>query len=353
MRVAAAVVVVVAALAGCGGPGGSRHVATLPAGSVSLPRLPAQGLVVPIRDGVALVGLDGRVAARLRRFTLDEGSGTKHDDVMHGLDWAGQLEQPRLVSGRDRYYRLDASRHALIPVPGPRVPIVAGTELVAHSGREADGEIFFRGLSVVRGRRTLVRRDVAATVVAGRFVQSRGRLIDARTGASWALPPRCIGAGARGDVAYAFCATGPPARMHGGADPYPNMWLERVTRRGRATRVAQFSRDGPFPRVTAALSPNGRFVSDQGEQTCGGGFLFVGPTDGSREARLVSDGASTSRPPYSSFVGWSADGRVVARMEWGDDCEHTSKEGVYLVDPRTLKRTYVTRNGWVMWNAFP
>jgi hypothetical protein len=274
---------------------------------------------------------------------------------MHGLDWAGQLEQPRLVTAGDRYYRIDAARHALIPVPGPRVPIVAGADLVAHSHTDAEGENVFEGLSVVvRGSRALVRRDLNATVVAGLFVQSRGRLLDLRTGASWRLPPRCTGAGRHGGVAFAFCATGPPDRYGRGlVDPYPHMWLERVTHRGRAVKVRQFSRFGPFPRVTASLSPNGRFVADQGEPTCGGGFLFVGPTDGSRADGLVSGDEWRRRSPFSTFVGWSADRRVVVHMQWGPDCERPLREGVYLVDPRTLKRTYVARDAWAMWNAFP
>jgi hypothetical protein len=182
---------------------------------------------------------------------------------MHDLDWAGQLDQPRLVAPDDRYYRLDASWHALIPVSQPRVPLPGGAELVGGADPKE-----FRGLSVVRGGHVLVRRDFSLTVVAGMFVQSRGRLLDLRTGASWLLPPRCVGTGARGATAYLFCATGPPVRYCCGIDPYPNMWLERLTHGRRATKVAQFSRDGPFPRVTGVLSPNGRFVADQGEETC-------------------------------------------------------------------------------------
>ena len=354
MRLAAAALLLVAVLAGCGGAGGSRDARTLPPGSVSLPGLPAQGLVVPRGHGVVLVGLDGRFVARLPRFASYPSGDTTHDEVMHDLDWAGQLEQPRLVTAGDRYYRLDASRHALIPVPGPRVPLAGGADLVGHGHVEADGSIVFRGLSVVRGGHVLVRRDVNATVVAGMFVQSRGRLLDLRTGTSWALPPRCIGAGVRGDAAYAFCATGPPYRYgRGGVDPYPHTWLERVTDLHGAAKVAEFQRAGPFARITAALSPNGRFVAEQGEPACGGGFLFVGPTDGSLNARLVSGDEWTSRSPFSTFIGWSADGRVVAHIQWGENCEQPSKEGVYLVDPRTLKRTLVTRDAGWMWNAFP
>jgi hypothetical protein len=348
MRIAVAVVVCMV-LAGCSGSGGGRHHAgALPPGSVSRPGLPKQGLVVPRGGGVLLLRLDGRVVARLPRFRIGPGDDTKRDALMHDLDWAGQLEQPRLVTTDDRYYRLDASRHALIPVSQPRVPLPGGAELVGGGDPNE-----FRGLSVVRGGHVLVRRDVGLTVVAGRFVQSRGRLLDLRTAASWRLPPRCIGTGARGETAYLFCATGPPVRFCCGIDPYPNMWLERLTHGHVATKVAEFSRDGPFPRVTGTLSPNGRFVADQGEEICAGGYLYVGPTDGSRPARLVSGDQEARNRPYSTFLGWSADGRVVAQITWARDCEHTLREGVFLVDPRTLKRTYVTRFAWVMWNAFP
>ena len=348
MRLAAIALVFVACLALCGGAGGSRRDRTLPPGSVSLARLPAQGLVVPARRGVVLVGLDGRLVARLPRFEPYPRTNTMHDEVMHGLDWAGRLEQPRLVTSGDRYYRIDASRHALIPVPQPRVPLPGGAELVAH------GSAVFRGLSVDRNGHVLVRRDLNATVVAGTLVQSRGRLVDLRTRASWRLPPRCIGAGAHGRVAYAFCATGPadPGAQYPGY-LYPHTWLERITHHHAAVKIAEFSRDGPFPRITAALSPDGRFVAEQGEETCGGGFMYVGSTDGSLRGRPASGDTKTASRPFSTFLGWAADGRIVAHIQWGDDCERPTKEGVYLIDPRTLKRMYLVRDAWDMWNAFP
>jgi hypothetical protein len=227
------------------------------------------------------------------------------------------------------------------------VPRPGGAELVGGGDPNE-----FRGLSVVRGGHVFVRRDVGLAVVAGTLVQSRGRLFDLRTTGSWKLPPRCSGIGARGGTAYLFCATGPPVRYCCGIDPYPNMWLERLAPGHRAAKVAQYSRDGPFPRVAGALSPNGRFVADQGEEICLGGYLRVGPSDGSRPDRPAS-GAGTGRLPYSTFLGWSEDGRVVAQITWSRDCEHALRAGVFLVDPRTLKRTYVTRYAWTMWNAFP
>ncbi|TML53306.1 MAG: hypothetical protein E6G21_03075 [Actinobacteria bacterium] len=346
MRFAVPVVICMVA-AGCNGGGGDRLASALPPGSVSLPGLPKQGLVVPRGSGVELLGLDGSVVARLPRFEIG-GGDTRRDALMHDLDSAGQLEQPRLVTPDDRYYRLDASRHALIPIWQPRVPLPGGAELVGGGDPHE-----FRGLSVVRRGHVLVRRDFFLAVVAGTLVQSRGRLLDLRTGRSWRLLPRCTGVGARGATAYVFCATGPPVRFCCGVDPYPNMWLERLARGQGATKVAQFSRDGPFPRVTGALSPNGRFVADQGEEICAGGYLRVGPTDGSRGDRPASGDGATGSLPYSTFLGWSADGRVVAQITWARDCEHTVRGGVYLVDPRTLKRTYVTRWAWTMWNAFP
>ena len=57
-------------------------------------------------------------------------------------------------------------------------------------------------------------------------------------------------------------------------------------------------------------------------------------------------------PPRSTLLGWSADGRVVVQLVWGY-CERPTKAGVYLVDPRTLRRTYVAREAWAMWNPHP
>ena len=132
---------------------------------------------MPRGSGVVLVGLDGRIVARLPRFASYPSSNTTRDGLMHNLDWAGILEQPRLVGPGDRYYRIDASHHALIPVPGQRVPLPGGAELVGHGSATE-----FRGLSVVRDGRVLVRRDMNLVVAAGTVVQSRGRLLDLRTG---------------------------------------------------------------------------------------------------------------------------------------------------------------------------
>jgi hypothetical protein len=348
MRRAAATLLLAGALVGCNGAGGKRHAVTLQPRPVALPGLPAQGLVVPRSRGVALVGLDGRVVARLPHFEAYPSGDTRRDELMHDLDWAGLLEQPRLVMASDRYYRIDASRHALIPVSRPRVPLPGDAELVG--GGDVGN---FRGLSVTRGGHVLIPRDLRLVVVAGALVQSRGRLLDLRTGRSWRLPPHCIGAGAHGDAAYALCATGPPVHYAGGVEPYPHTWLERITRRRGATKVVELSRDGPFQRLTAALSPNGRFVAEQTEETCGSGYLYVAATDGALGGRLVSGQRWTGARPNSTFVGWSADGRVVAQIRWGADCERPKKQGIYLVDPRTLKRTDVVRDASAMWNAFP
>ena len=80
--------------------------------------------------------------------------------------------------------------------------------------------------------------------------------------------------------------------------------------------------------------------------------MFVGPTAGLRLARIVSGDDRAKRPPRSTLLGWSADGRVVVQLVWGY-CERPSKAAVYLVDPRTLRRTYVAREAWAMWNPYP
>ena len=74
-------------------------------------------------------------------------------------------------------------------------------------------------------------------------------------------------------------------------------------------------------------------------------------------ARLVY-GRSPTNPfdaNFSELLGWSADGRmvVVFTAPYCDEPygpQHPPR-GVYLVDPRTLARTYVTRSAEAMWSS--
>jgi len=80
--------------------------------------------------------------------------------------------------------------------------------------------------------------------------------------------------------------------------------------------------------------------------------MYVGSTDGSLGGRPASGDTKNGNRPFSTFIGWTADGRLVAHIQWGANCDHPTKQGVYLIDPRTLKRTYEARGAWAMWNAF-
>ena len=60
---------------------------------------------------------------------------------------------------------------------------------------------------------------------------------------------------------------------------------------------------------------------------------------------------------YSILLGWSADARLVVRF-MPQHCDtplgpQRPPNGVYLVDPRTLARTFVARAAVGLWNPDP
>jgi tricorn protease-like protein len=129
--------------------------------------------------------------------------------------------------------------------------------------------------------------------------------------------------------------------------------LERLEPDGSTRRLtsplAELIPDAP------SLSPDGRWVAVEGDTGCAASYVYVAPAAGGA-ARLVY-GRSPTEPfasNYSSLLGWSADGRLVVLFE-PPHCDTTPPgpppRGVYLVDPRTLTRTFVTASAVAMWGS--
>ena len=164
------------------------------AGSVSLPRLPAQGLIDEERRGVALRDLRGRRLAWLPGFAVYPSGAPNHPSAA----WAFLLARlrPPLLHGPRGWYRLDAACHALLPVRGGRLPLAGGATVAARGGQSVAPTF-----AVQRGGRTILRGSAPTfRVLSERLVQAGTRLLDVGTGRRWKLPPGCLPAGHSGET---------------------------------------------------------------------------------------------------------------------------------------------------------
>ncbi|MFL5954985.1 MAG: hypothetical protein ACJ76I_12860 [Gaiellaceae bacterium] len=324
----------VAALAGCGG-------GRLPRGSVSLPPLPAQGLIDESRGGVALRDMHGRRLAWLRRFAVSPSGTSVGSAAAYG--YVSAQSRAPLLHGPQGSYRLDVARHALVPFEGAGLQLADDTRVVAPPGYTLAVER--KGRVVLRGSWRTFR------ILSPRLVQSGTTLLDVRTQRTWKLPSGCLTGGFHAGTLILACGIAHAAE---GAAP---LRLERLAP-GSAARPTAPPLAELIPE-TVALSPDRRWVAVEGDTGCAASYVYVAPTRGG-PARLVY-GRSVTNPfaaNFSSLLGWSADGRLVVRFE----PQHCDAEpygpqhpphGVYLVDPRTLARTFVTRAAVAMWNPAP
>ncbi|HEX6702065.1 MAG TPA: hypothetical protein VF101_15160 [Gaiellaceae bacterium] len=294
--------------------------------------LPPQGLIDEERTGVALRDLRGRRLVWLRGFAVSPPETA----IAFGY-LSTRLPTP-LLHGPHGWYRLDTARHMLIPSRGDRVSLTSGTIVVAHAGPT---------FTVERRDHVLIR-GLAPTfqIVSQRLVQAGSTLLDVEKGRRWKLPPRCLFAGFRERTLVLACGI-----AHGAEGAAP-MILEQMapgrTARQITQRLAQLIPD------VAALSPDGAWVAVEGFTGCAASYVYVAPAGGGR-ARLVYGKTPTDpfSSNYSTLLGWSADGRLVVLLE-PPHCDEPRPPrpptGVFLVDPRTLARTFVTRNATAMWS---
>jgi hypothetical protein len=333
-RAAPAVLLLVAALAGCRGD----RAASLPPGSVSLPRLPARGLVDESHGGVTLRDMRGRRLVWLRGYAVyPRGNAAQSSLEYHFL--SARLREP-LLHGPKGWYRLDAAGHALVPVTGGRLTLAGGAAVRVRRGDSFAVER--NGRVVLHGAPPTFR------VLSARLVQSGTTLLDVVTGRRRRLPPGCLTAGVRRETVILACGVG-----HG-ADAVAPLRLERTVRGGAALPISQAL--AQLIPEAASLSPDGHWVAVEGDTGCAASYVYVAPARGGA-ARVVY-GRSNTNPyaaNYSILLGWNVDGRVVVRFmprhcDGPFGPQHPPR-GVYLVDPSTLARTRVARDAVAMWGS--
>ena len=332
----AAVAVVLVALAGCR----STEAHPPQRGTIVLRTLPAQGLVDEERRGVALRDLRGRRLVWLRGFAVYPRAPSAYQSLED--DFLSTRMDPPLLHGPHGWYRLDATRHALIPVRRGRLPLAAGATVVARRGP---------AFAVERGGRVVLRGPAPDfRILSQRLVQAGMGLLDVETGRRWKLPPGCLAAGFRGETLILACGV-----AHGAEGVAP-LVLEQIVPGGAAHPLTQAL--AQLVPEAASLSPDRTWVAVEGDTGCAARYVYVAPARGGA-ARIVY-GRSIKEPfaaNFSSLLGWSADGRLVVRFipPYCDEPygpQHPPR-GVYLVDPRTLARTFVTRAADAMWNPAP
>ncbi len=204
--------------------------------------------------------------------------------------------------------------------------------------------------AVQRGGRTILRGSAPTfRVLSQRLVQAGAGLLDVGTGRRWKLPPGCLPAGNPGETLVLACGV-----AHG-AEAAARLVLERLPPGGAIRRLTR-----PLAQLIpeeTSLSPDGRWVAVEGDTGCAASYVYIAAARGG--AARIAYGHSLTEPypsNYSSLLGWSADGRLVV-LFMPPYCDTPLSgpppRGVYLVDPRTLARTFVTRSAVAMWDPAP
>jgi hypothetical protein len=337
---AAAALLLAVGLAGCGG-GGRSHAQGLPPGAVLLPKLPAQGLIDEERRGIALRDLRGRRLAWLPRFAVYPRWGALTPGATSAFLFA--RVRPPLLHGPHGWYRLDVGRHVLLPVRGGRLPLAGGATAIASGGQSPR-------FAVVRGGRTILRGGGDTfRILSRRLVQAGTTLVDVETGRRWTLPPGCLPAGRVRATWILACGV-----FHA-AEAVSRLVLERLEPKGGIRRLAPpLAQLGP---EEAWLSPDKRWVAAEGFTGCAASYVYIAPTSGGG-ARLVYGHSLTNpfRSNYSSLLGWTAQGRLVVLLMppyCDTPVSGPPPHGVYLIDPRTLTRTFIASSAVAMWNPAP
>jgi hypothetical protein len=159
------------------------------------------------------------------------------------------------------------------------------------------------------------------------------------TGARWRFSRDCAPAGSSGADLFVVCTS---ASLRG-----PTMVLA-LSAKGKRP-LARLPK-GYFA-FEATLSPDHEYISANLSPGCGPSYSFLIPSRGGPAMPLGGGRRWSAKTPPSSSLGWTSDGRLVAFISRPASCESESRSGIYLVNPRTLRRTFIYPRADRMWNA--
>jgi hypothetical protein len=295
--------------------------------------LPARGLLVVHGQDTLLIGLDGRVHARLAglRPSWFASGDTARNAAFQQL--AAIVPNSALLSGPDGHWYVFDSRGRLDALTSPRLRLSGGIDVVAHAVPSSD-HVFRVDVTVERAGRLLLPASAEVRRISRDLAVGQSIAVDLRTGNRWHVASNCYPEATKGSDLLMFC----------GAK------LVAISTSGSQRTLATLPKS--LFATSAYLSPNGKYVAGMFSPGCGPSYGFLIPSDGGAARPLSGEGQWTPAGPNSIALGWTPDNRIVAIVEPSSKLDTEPKAGVYLIDPATLTRrlVYASPNPWAMWN---
>jgi hypothetical protein len=301
---------------------------------------PSQGLLVEQGPNTLLADLRGQPYARLVHArpwwaTADTARNAPFKALAEAVP-----TRTIFIGPRHSWYVWDAGKARLRPLARPRLQLPGGIVVFAHPRSTTDDRSAYEvDLEIRRGGRLVVPRSRHLRFVSPQLIATQTLAVDLHTRARWKFSGNCVPAGTLGVELFVACTS---SRL-----PYPTR-LAALSTDGRRRMVARLPKS--LYAFKAAISPNGRYIVATLSPGCGPSYSFLVPVSGGAPVPLAGSRRWSMKSPPATALGWTADSRLVAFVERSGSCDSESRAGVYLINPRTLVRTFLYPKYAVMWN---
>ncbi|MGC9974528.1 MAG: hypothetical protein ABSC36_03950 [Gaiellaceae bacterium] len=361
-RLAAVCAVFALSIAGCGGESRAKPAPFQPkAGDIKLPALPARGLVVNKRSGVALIGLDGKRYGFLTGLKLPMPGFARFPGSDPNLPRVGKKGASYVVDAVDGYAVRSRSAANRLELGNGyvyrQVSVWSQTDRddarAVHLSDWNNGEGDWRG-EIYRGDRMVVYLgswDVNWITHSGGLVtlsspqspasrQGMRRMLDLSSGSIEPLPAGCTVYGRRDGVLNALCT--------GNGDKRGLVTLSLRRQEGKSWPVVFAWRHVEGEWLGGVLSPDGRFVLVSHSVPCDTDMAEIVDAQGPRRTMLGE----------GEILGWSASGKAIVYLEGkvkpGCEAKRRPLGAVYAIDPVSLRRTLIVKTrAAALWDKTP